>query len=112
MDGGPVDGVGVVEVPSIQDVHSQEAMVADLLQQAAEAGGVVQGQAGVVLDQGFYKLVLFLCRFVFYSSQHVEKKTSPRFCLCWLSWFSGSCTGSTSADGGWGGCWCRWKSGG
>ncbi|XP_008309311.2 LOW QUALITY PROTEIN: transcriptional repressor CTCF [Cynoglossus semilaevis] len=51
MDGGPVDGVGVVEVPSIQDVHSQEAMVADLLQQAAEAGGVVQGQAGVVLDQ-------------------------------------------------------------
>lgn len=57
MDGGPTEGVGVVEVPtkdfpSIQAVHSQDAMVADLLQQAAEAGGVVEGQAGVVLEQG------------------------------------------------------------
>lgn len=39
--------------PSIQSVHSQDAIVADLLQQAAEAGGVVvEGQAGVVLEQG------------------------------------------------------------
>lgn len=57
MDGGPTEGVGVVEVPtkdfpSIQAVHSQDAMVADLLQQAAEAGGVVEGQASVVLEQG------------------------------------------------------------
>ncbi|XP_040894001.1 transcriptional repressor CTCF [Toxotes jaculatrix] len=57
MDGGPTEGVGVVEVPakdfpSIQAVHSQDAMVADLLQQAAQAGGVVEGQAGVVLEQG------------------------------------------------------------
>lgn len=57
MDGGPTEGVGVVEVPgkdfpSIQTVHSQDVMVADLLQQAAEAGGVVEGQAGVVLEQG------------------------------------------------------------
>ncbi|XP_026166533.1 transcriptional repressor CTCF isoform X1 [Mastacembelus armatus] len=57
MDGGPTQDVGVVEVPakdypSIQAVHSRESMVADLLQQAAEAGGVVEGQAGVVLDQG------------------------------------------------------------
>lgn len=57
MDGGPTEGVGVVEVPgkdfpSIQAVHSQDVMVADLLQQAAEAGGVVEGQAGVVLEQG------------------------------------------------------------
>ncbi|KAG7231012.1 hypothetical protein INR49_025041 [Caranx melampygus] len=56
MDRGPTEGVGVVEVPakdypSIQAVHSQDAMVADLLQQAAEAGGVVEGQAGVVLEQ-------------------------------------------------------------
>ncbi|XP_075932576.1 transcriptional repressor CTCF-like isoform X2 [Anarhichas minor] len=56
MDGGPTEGVGVVEVPhkdfpSIQAVHSQDAMVADLLQQAAEAGGVVEGHAGV-LEQG------------------------------------------------------------
>lgn len=61
MDGGPTDGVGVVEIPakdfpSIQAVHSQDAMVADLLQQAAEAGGVVQEQDGVVLDQGIFKL--------------------------------------------------------
>ncbi|AWP07985.1 putative transcriptional repressor CTCF-like [Scophthalmus maximus] len=49
MDGGPTEGV---EVPSIQAIHSQDAMVADLLQQAAEAGGVVEGQAGVILDQG------------------------------------------------------------
>lgn len=61
MDGGQTDGVGVVEVPakdfpSIQAVHSQDAMVADLLQQAAEAGGVVEEQAGVVLDQGLYEL--------------------------------------------------------
>ena len=57
MEGGPAEGVGVVEVPakdfpSIQAVHSQDAMVADLLQQAAEAGGVVDGQTGVVLEQG------------------------------------------------------------
>ncbi|XP_068458713.1 transcriptional repressor CTCF isoform X1 [Clinocottus analis] len=57
MDGGPTEGVGGMEVPpkdfpSIQAVHSQDAMVADLLQQAAEAGGVVEGHAGVVLDQG------------------------------------------------------------
>lgn len=57
MDRGPTEGVGVVEVPgkdfpSIQAVHSQDVMVADLLQQAAEAGGVVEGQAGVVLEQG------------------------------------------------------------
>lgn len=39
------------DFPSIQTVHSQDAMVADLLQQAAEAGGVVEGQAGVVLEQ-------------------------------------------------------------
>lgn len=59
MDRGPTEGVGTVEVsskdfPSIQAVHSQDAMVADLLQQAAEAGGVVEGQAGVVLEQGSY----------------------------------------------------------
>ena len=57
MDGGTSEGVGMVDVPtkdfpSIQAVHSQDAMVADLLQQAAEAGGVVQGQAGVIMDQG------------------------------------------------------------
>ncbi|XP_072242644.1 transcriptional repressor CTCF isoform X1 [Leuresthes tenuis] len=57
MDGGSSEGVGMVDVPtkdfpSIQAVHSQDAMVADLLQQAAEAGGVVQGQTGVILDQG------------------------------------------------------------
>lgn len=50
MDGRSAEGV--VDVPSIQAVHSQDAMVADLLQQAAEAGGVVQGQAGVGLEQG------------------------------------------------------------
>lgn len=59
MDRGPTEGVGTVEVsskdfPSIQAVHSQDAMVADLLQQAAEAGGVVEGQAGIVLEQGSY----------------------------------------------------------
>ncbi|XP_014192664.1 transcriptional repressor CTCF isoform X1 [Haplochromis burtoni] len=59
MDGRPTDGVGVVDVPtkefpSIQAVHSQDAMVADLLQQAAEAGGVVEGQAGVVVEQGLF----------------------------------------------------------
>ncbi|TNN38891.1 hypothetical protein EYF80_050939 [Liparis tanakae] len=48
MDRGPTEGVG--GYPSIQSVHSQDAMVADLLQQAAEAGGVVEGH--VVLDQG------------------------------------------------------------
>lgn len=63
MDRGPTEGVGVVEVPtkdfpSIQAVHSQDAIVADLLQQAAEAGGVVERQAGVVLEQGFYKLIM------------------------------------------------------
>ncbi|KAF7645111.1 hypothetical protein LDENG_00209960 [Lucifuga dentata] len=47
MDGEPAEGVGVVEA-----VHNQDAMVADLLQQAAEAGGVVEGQARVVLQQG------------------------------------------------------------
>lgn len=60
MDGGQTEGVGVVEVPtkdfpSIQAVHSQDAMVADLLQQAAEAGGVVEEQAGV-LEQGFLQI--------------------------------------------------------
>lgn len=58
MDGGSAEGVGVVvdvpakDYPSIQTVHSQDAMVADLLQQAAEAGGVVQGQTSVVLEAG------------------------------------------------------------
>lgn len=77
MDRGPTEGVGVVEVPakdypSIQAVHSQDAMVADLLQQAAEAGGVVEGQAGVVLEQGFllaeHKVIPQSCSFLF----HVE----------------------------------------
>ncbi|XP_062245015.1 transcriptional repressor CTCF [Platichthys flesus] len=45
MDAGPSEGVG-------EEVHSQDAMVADLLQQAAEAGGVLEGQAGVILEQG------------------------------------------------------------
>lgn len=58
MDGGQTDGVGVVEVstkdfPSIQAVHSQDTIVADLLQQAAEAGGVVEEQGGV-LEQVFF----------------------------------------------------------
>ena len=57
MDAGPSEGIGEVEV------HSQDAMVADLLQQAAEAGGVVEGQTGVVLEQGSYKLGMIL----FYS---------------------------------------------
>ncbi|KAG7522171.1 transcriptional repressor CTCF-like isoform X1 [Solea senegalensis] len=52
MDGGPTEGVGVEvptkDYPSIQAIHSQDAMVADLLQQAAEAGGVVEAQAGVL----------------------------------------------------------------
>jgi len=48
MDRGPTEG----GYPSIQSVHSQDAMVADLLQQAAEAGGVVEGH--VVLDHGSY----------------------------------------------------------
>ncbi|XP_028286971.1 transcriptional repressor CTCF isoform X1 [Parambassis ranga] len=57
MDGGPTEGVGVVDVPSrdfpsIQAIHSQDAIVADLLQQAAEAGGVVEAQTEVVLEQG------------------------------------------------------------
>ncbi|XP_034389914.1 transcriptional repressor CTCF-like isoform X2 [Cyclopterus lumpus] len=57
MDRGPTEGVEGMEVPpkdfpSIQSVHSQDAMVADLLQQAAEAGGVVEGHVGVVLEQG------------------------------------------------------------
>ena len=51
MDGGPTEVVGVMEVPSIQAIHSQDAMVADLLQQAAEAGGMLEGQGGV-LEQG------------------------------------------------------------
>ncbi|XP_077953364.1 transcriptional repressor CTCF isoform X2 [Gasterosteus aculeatus] len=56
MDSGPTEGAGGVEVPpkdfpSIQAVHSQD-MVADLLQQAAEAGGVMEGHGGVVLEQG------------------------------------------------------------
>lgn len=46
------EGVGGVEGSSIQSVHSQDATVADLLQQAAEAGGVVDGAAGVILEQG------------------------------------------------------------
>ncbi|XP_036001241.1 transcriptional repressor CTCF [Fundulus heteroclitus] len=57
MDGGSTGSVGEVDAPpkdfpSIQAVHSQDAMVVDLLQQAAEAGGVVQGQTAVVLEQG------------------------------------------------------------
>ena len=57
MDQGTAEDVGGVDdptkdYPSIQSVHSQEDMVADLLQQAAEAGGVVDGQTGIVLDQG------------------------------------------------------------
>ncbi|KAM9375574.1 LOW QUALITY PROTEIN: transcriptional repressor CTCF-like [Pholidichthys leucotaenia] len=57
MDDGSADGVGVVDVPtkefpSIHSVHSQDAMVADLLQQAAEAGDMVEDQTGVILDQG------------------------------------------------------------
>ncbi|XP_028306480.1 transcriptional repressor CTCF-like [Gouania willdenowi] len=57
MESKSADDVGVVEVPSkdfpsIQAIHSQDAMVADLLQQAAEVGGVVEGQTGVMLEQG------------------------------------------------------------
>lgn len=57
MDGGSTEAVPEAnappkDFPSIQAIHSQEAMVVDLLQQAAEAGGVVQGQTAVVLDQG------------------------------------------------------------
>ncbi|XP_061577573.1 transcriptional repressor CTCF [Cololabis saira] len=57
MDGRSAESVGEVDVPtkdfpSIQTVHTQDAMVADLLQQAAEAGGVVQGQTGIVLESG------------------------------------------------------------
>lgn len=55
MDQGTAEGVvddPTKDYPSIQSVHSQEAMVADLLQQAAEAGGVVDGQTRVVLEQG------------------------------------------------------------
>ncbi|XP_034033164.1 transcriptional repressor CTCF [Thalassophryne amazonica] len=52
MDGGPTEVVSVVEGPSIQAVHTQEVMVADLLQQAAEAGGMVEGQTAVLLEQG------------------------------------------------------------
>ncbi|KAM6937643.1 transcriptional repressor CTCF [Xenentodon cancila] len=57
MDGRSAEAVGEVDVPtkdfpSIQTVHTQDAMVADLLQQAAEAGGVVQGQTGIVLEPG------------------------------------------------------------
>lgn len=57
MNGGLADGVGVVEVPTkdfptIQAVHSQDPTVVDLLQQAAEAEGVVQTQAGVLLEPG------------------------------------------------------------
>ncbi|XP_015224553.1 PREDICTED: uncharacterized protein LOC107080861 [Cyprinodon variegatus] len=57
MDGGSAEPVGEADAPlkdfpTIQTVHSQDAMVVDLLQQAAEAGGVVQGQTTVVLDQG------------------------------------------------------------
>lgn len=51
MDGGPTEVVGVMEVPSIQAVHSQDAMVAEFLQQAAEAGGMLEGHGGV-LEQG------------------------------------------------------------
>lgn len=60
MDGGSAEGV--VDVPSIQAVHSQDAMVADLLQQAAEAGGVVQGQAGVGLEQGSGSSIIHINR--------------------------------------------------
>ncbi|XP_023205182.1 transcriptional repressor CTCF-like isoform X2 [Xiphophorus maculatus] len=57
MDGSSAEAVGEVDAPpkdfpSIQAVHSQEALVVDLLQQAAEAGGVVQGPAAVILEQG------------------------------------------------------------
>ncbi|XP_038157044.1 transcriptional repressor CTCF-like [Cyprinodon tularosa] len=57
MDGGSAEPVGEADAPlkdfpTIQTVHSQDAMVVDLLQQAAEAGGVVQGQTTLVLDQG------------------------------------------------------------
>ncbi|XP_071059540.1 transcriptional repressor CTCF isoform X1 [Pseudochaenichthys georgianus] len=51
MDGGPTEVVGEMEVPSIQAVHSQDAMVAEFLQQAAEAGGMLEGHGGV-LEQG------------------------------------------------------------
>lgn len=44
---------------SIQAVHSQDSMVADLLQQAAEAGGVVEGQGGVILEQGSVFFALY-----------------------------------------------------
>lgn len=61
MNGGTADGEGVVDVstkdfPSIHSVHSQDPTVADLLQQAAEAEGVVQQQAGILLEQGLVKL--------------------------------------------------------
>lgn len=57
MDGSSAEAVGEVDAPpkdfpSIQAIHSQEALVVDLLQQAAEAGGVVQGPAAVILEQG------------------------------------------------------------
>lgn len=57
MNGGSADDVGVVDgttkdFPTIQAVHSHDPTVVDLLQQAAEAEGVVQTQAGVLLDQG------------------------------------------------------------
>lgn len=51
MDRGPVKGLGVVEVTAKDFPSSQDAMVADLLQQAAVAGGVVEGQGGVVLSR-------------------------------------------------------------
>uniref|UniRef100_A0A1A7XKQ5 Transcriptional repressor CTCF n=1 Tax=Iconisemion striatum TaxID=60296 RepID=A0A1A7XKQ5_9TELE len=52
MNGESADDGGVVDVPSIQAVHSHDAMVVDLLQHVAEAGGVMHGQAGVTLKQG------------------------------------------------------------
>uniref|UniRef100_A0A3Q2THF7 Transcriptional repressor CTCF n=1 Tax=Fundulus heteroclitus TaxID=8078 RepID=A0A3Q2THF7_FUNHE len=56
MDGGSTGSVGEVDAPpkdfpSIQAVHSQDAMVVDLLQQAAEAGGHVEGMVAAAQSQ-------------------------------------------------------------
>lgn len=63
MDGQPSEGVGLVgdptkDFPSISAVHSQDVIVADLLQQAVEAEDMVEGQATVVLEQGSWFIYL------------------------------------------------------
>ena len=84
MDQGAAEVVGVVDdptkdYPSIQSVHSQEAMVADLLQQAAEAGGVVDGQTGVILDQGEDFLPTRGCLHID-SQTHISRMESLHVC--------------------------------